>query len=289
MSNTMVPHANGINKANLVGKTFGKLTVTREIRQIGKRKRWECCCECGNVTVIDQGHLLDGHTKSCGCLKHVSRNSLDLTGKVYGRLTVLEEAQPGGSGHRKWLCKCECGNKTVTDQSNLVQHQSRSCGCLYKESRPYANRTHGMSSTRQYKIWHHMVERCTSPKNPAYPRYGGRGIGIDSAWLAFDNWWNDMKEGYSPELTQGRIDNDGPYQKSNCRWETYTQQARNRRSSRMITSNGVTMTIAEWAERTGISNGRIQARLARGWSSDDAVGRPVDAVRRNAALVAIKH
>lgn len=154
---------------------------------------------------------------------------IDLTGKKYGRLTVIERSGVRG-GQSSWLCKCECGNKKVVIGKNLRRGLTTSCGCYHNELLSVRNTTHGLSKTRIYRIWRDMKNRCFYSKDKHFKDYGGRGITICDEWKnSFESFykWSDAN-GYSEKLTIDRIDNDGNYEPSNCRWITMKEQCQNR-------------------------------------------------------------
>lgn len=127
---------------------------------------------------------------------------------------------------------------------------------------------HGMAGTRPYKIWAAMRQRCNNPNEESYPSYGGRGIKVCKEWDTFAGFWSDMAEGYAPNLTIDRKDNDGNYCKDNCRWATKVQQARNTSKNRTVVYQGVEMTIAEAAEKTGLNKFALRQRVADGITGD---------------------
>lgn len=132
---------------------------------------------------------------------------------------------------------------------------------------------HGRSGTPIYRIWADMRKRCLNPNAFAYDRYGGRGITFCDRWKTFENFLADMGERPSPKHTLERRDNDRDYSPENCLWATRKEQARNRSSSVRITAGGLTLTIAEWAERTGVHQRVVWMRLNRyGWPVEKAVG-----------------
>lgn len=135
------------------------------------------------------------------------------------------------------------------------------------------NRTeHGQSSTRLYKVWAGIKDRCYNPKNPAYRYYGGRGIRMDPRWRdSFVAFVTDIGERPSPRHSIDRRENNGPYSRENCRWATPREQAANCRRHRWLTVDGVTHSVIEWARIRGISEKRIDARLRRGASDSEAV------------------
>ncbi len=201
--------------------------------------------------------------------------AIDLTGQRFGRL-VATEAVPTERG-RHWRCVCDCGSLHVVKTNQLTSGKTKSCGCLWDDTVPGSNKTHGRGGTYLYRIWALIIQRCENPKNPAYSSYGGRGITICVRWRdSFEAFLEDVGDRQSAEYTLGRIDNNGHYAPGNCRWETAKDQARNRRSSRHLTHDGVTITLAEWAERTGINVETIASRIKRGgWSVADALTTPV--------------
>lgn len=138
------------------------------------------------------------------------------------------------------------------------------------------NTKHGMWQTRQYRIWVNMRTRCTNPKANNYHNYGGRGITYDPKWETFEGFWEDMQEGYSDELTLDRIDNDGNYCKENCKWITMKEQQNNRRNNHLLTHDGKTQTIAEWARELNVSPRTLVPRITtKGWSVEKGLTTPV--------------
>jgi hypothetical protein len=134
---------------------------------------------------------------------------------------------------------------------------------------------HGMFGTSTHTVWRKMLERCAKPYCADFPRYGGRGIAVCERWHDFKNFFADMGE--RPDgLTLDRIDVNGNYEPSNCRWVDRTTQNRNRRDNVLLTHNGITAPIAEWAERIGMKKGSLWHRINAGWPVEKALSTPTN-------------
>ena len=187
---------------------------------------------------------------------------IDLTGQRFGRLVVVKRVDNKGQ-HPAWLCKCDCGNECIVTGSHLKSGHSQSCGCLQKERTSKSRKRHGLCDSRQYSIWTNMKSRCSNQEDHAYKYYGGRGITVCDEWKsdfqAFYYW--AMANGYQDNLTLDRIDVNGNYEPSNCRWVSMKEQSLNKRSNHLITYNGETLTITQWADRLGIDKMVLFARI----------------------------
>ena len=207
----------------------------------------------------------------------------DLTGQRFGWVTVIERVfAKGKSGHARWLCQCDCGKTYITNSHNLLQGKSTSCGC----KRIKSNIKHGdgrhKNRSRLYHVWADMKNRCSSPKCHAYKHYGARGIKVCSEWMEYEPFrdWS-ITHGYADNLTLDRIDVNGDYEPSNCRWATWKQQANNKRGTRKLTYNGKTQSIQEWSEELGIKRTTINNRIRRGWCVEDILEKPVISKNKN--------
>jgi hypothetical protein len=155
---------------------------------------------------------------------------IDLTGKVFGDLTVVTRAESAKGGEARWLCQCSCGGSTTATSSNLRRGQTVSCGCAVAKFNRAFRTTHGGRNTPEYEIWRSMIKRCENPNHHAYARYGGRGINVHPEWrTSFAAFLRDVGRRPSQDLSLDRINNDGDYEPGNVRWATAKQQANNRR------------------------------------------------------------
>lgn len=135
-----------------------------------------------------------------------------------------------------------------------------------------ATTKHTMS--KEYAAWAAMHRRCDNPRNPNFPRYGGRGIAVCDRWARFDEFFADMGP-CPPGLTLERIDNSKGYEPNNCKWATYSEQNRNTSQTRWMTFDGVTMCMQDWCTRTGLSRNTINGRLKMGWPVERILTTPV--------------
>ena len=172
-------------------------------------------------------------------------------------------------------CKCECGNTTLLFPYQFINGLIKSCGCI-KTRTPY-NATHKLSKTNLYHIWETMRLRCNSSKNKKYYSYGARGIKVCDEWnnnfLAFREW--SLNNGYSKGLSLDRIDNNGNYESTNCRWTTRKCQQRNRRNTIYITYNNETKSLSEWCEILNLNYKTISNRIYSGWDKIKALTTPI--------------
>lgn len=188
---------------------------------------------------------------------------VNLVGKKFGKLTAEKVAAVGLAGNR-WICKCTCGETTVVYASNLQSGKVKSCGC--------SRVRHGMSGTKIHHVWRTMLDRCINPNANQYADYGGRGIFVCDEWKVFTVFYEDMGAVPYKGATLDRVDNNKPYCKSNCKWSSRYEQARNKRSNRIITVFGRTQTVTDWAVEFGMPPRTLFNRLFRAkMSPEDAL------------------
>lgn len=211
---------------------------------------------------------------------------INLTGQKIGRLSVIKLAEKGPRAW--WICICDCGTIKTISSSLLRSGQITSCGCYKKENDGKHCIKHGMAAggkvTPEYNCWRHMKRRCLNPKDGKYDRYGGRGIKICDRWINnFENFLSDMGKRPFAWSEINRIDNDGNYTPENCEWTSKKINNRNRMDNHRIEFNSSNLSIAEWAEKTGISWHTIYYRIFRHkWPIEKALTTPVKS-RRSAA------
>ena len=205
----------------------------------------------------------------------------DFTGQRFGKLTVIELTDKRTKSKNViWKCKCDCGNTTEADSGELGSGSKKSCGCIVSERAKTLNRTHGGRNDRLYLVWMDMRRRCRDVNDHNYTNYGGRGIKVCDEWQnypAFKEW--AIKNGYNPyaersKCTLDRINVNGNYEPSNCRWVDVITQCNNKRNNRLITHNGITQTITMWAREYDMKPALLHKRLNAGWDFERAVSTP---------------
>lgn len=197
----------------------------------------------------------------------------DLTGKRFGKLTVLRRGERNDGHSSWWICQCDCGNIKEIRRSCLIKGFTKSCGCYNSDKAREHGRQmmtkHGWYGTRVYSIWHSIIDRCYNPNCPQYHHYGGRGIEMCREWRehpeAFCEW--AIANGYTDELTIDRVDFNGNYEPNNCRWITMNKQQVNKRNNVRITYNGKTQCVAEWARELGVNQFNLYSRIYLGWTN----------------------
>lgn len=185
-------------------------------------------------------------------------------GMVFNFLTVFQKGEPSKAGHPQWGCLCICGKPTTKRQSQLIAGTTTSCGCMREGNRLPKITKHGWYGTPEYSAWSSMKKRCFNYADKNYQNYGGRGIKVCDRWLKFENFIADMGKRPSPEHSLERVNNDGNYEPSNCKWATRTEQGRNRRTCTMVELGGFTKSIAEWCDIFDADYEVVIQRMKRG-------------------------
>ncbi|KKL15210.1 hypothetical protein LCGC14_2507890 [marine sediment metagenome] len=187
---------------------------------------------------------------------------IDIIGNKYGNLIVVS-FHSLKNNQTFWNVLCDCGKEKIIRGVHLRGKRVKSCGCAYTK--------HGHSiNSITYNAWRHMKARCLNPKHKSYKNYGARGIKVYERWLKFENFLEDMGE--KPKgLTLERIDNNGNYESSNCKWATWTEQANNTRKNKIITFKGKHLTVAQWARILKINVQMLYFRLKRNWPPERAL------------------
>ena len=155
----------------------------------------------------------------------------NIVNQRFGRFVIVARNENNKAGKAQFICKCDCGKIAIVSSRSLRNGDTKSCGCLLSEKSRERAIKHGLRQSRLYRIYYGMKARCNNSNNVKYAHYGGRGISVCAEWRddfkAFYDW--AMSRGYSDDLTIDRVDVNGNYEPSNCRWATYTQQNLNRR------------------------------------------------------------
>jgi hypothetical protein len=202
----------------------------------------------------------------------------DMTGSVFGALTVTERESNLPDGTAVWRCVCECGEVRVIPGNSLRAGRNKSCGCLSPRFTSERMSTHGMSRSRIYKIWLGMIARCSESSSGKTRRlYYEKGIRVCERWMSFESFLEDMGVPMSHQSIDRKDGNKG-YDPENCRWADRKTQANNTSSNLIITLNGISMTASEWSDETGIKANTIVYRVRRGWSPERTLEKnPVNA------------
>lgn len=259
---------------NIINKHIGVFTVIKcvEKHELERESLYECVCDyCKNAIILKRKNI--NRIKSCGCNGY--RNNF-YKNKTYGELTINNTFYKNGKLYAH--CTCSCGNTCEANVARMKIGKVRSCGHLIGHN----NSKHNMTNTRFYRIWVGLKTRC-NPKSVKSKNYGKRGITYCDRWEEFENFKKDMYNSYLEHIkkygekntTIDRIDVNGNYEPSNCRWATYKEQANNTRQNHNITYNGETHTLHEWGNILGLSYDILRGRIEKlHWNIDRAFNTP---------------
>lgn len=271
-----------------IGQKFGALTVLEPVRHISSRGDtswyWKVRCDCGQEKIVVPYSTIKSQYPSCGCQRGKTKRKYggeEWIGRKFGKLTVdgiVVTRDPKGRSMIRWNTTCDCGNKILAVPSKLALGVQTGCVCVNREETRKRATKHGESHTRLFTIWVNMRDRCNNPKNKRYDRYGGRGISVCNEWNnnyePFRDW--SRENGYDEnakygECTLDRIDVNGNYEPSNCRWTDIKTQQRNRTDNRIYEIDGRIKSLAEWCEDFNTSYSMVENRIRRGWDVKKAL------------------
>ena len=203
-------------------------------------------------------------------------NAMDLTGQLYGKLTVLcRHSENAKDGRFQWVCQCSCSSSSriVVRGKDLRSGNTNSCGCHRLERIKETNTRHGMCNTPEYRIWKAIKERCYDLNHKSYSDYGARGVSVCDEWReSFDAFYRDMGLRPSKDHSIDRRDNNKDYYKENCYWATREEQNNNTRRNIFYEHNGVCRTLATWCKELGLRYGTVYARMNQySWTFEEAI------------------
>lgn len=201
---------------------------------------------------------------------------INIVGKKFGRLIVLSYSYTDENKRACWNCVCICKKRIIVSGKSLRSKNTQSCGCFNIDRTKETNTIHGGRYEHLYGIWSGINIRCKNKKNKAYKNYGGRGIKVQ--WKNYLDFKNDMEYSYNQHKKKFKNDtelerknNNGDYSKENCRWATRKEQQNNKRTNHVITFNGKTQNLKQWAEELGIEYNRLLMRIWRGMPIEKAL------------------
>ena len=267
-----------------IGETYNHIQIISDLGYHKPDHRYGCrCALCGKEFEISAKHI--GKVKTCRECFEKSK-IVDISGQRFGRLVALERVgrtlSPNGTRQSMWRCRCDCGNETVVKYIALTTGNTRSCGCMEEENR-HANMQKAATQRRKsvsngfagkledhplYKTWKSMLMRCNNPNVRGYSLYGGRGIKVCERWsgtLGFENFVNDMGERPSLNHTLDRIDYNGNYEPSNCRWATTDEQANNRTDNIYVIVGDREITAKQFCKALGLNYWVAIKQVQRGY------------------------
>ena len=200
----------------------------------------------------------------------------DITGEKYHKLTAIKRVE-NINGRVTWEFRCDCGNTIYLNKDRVLAGNDHSCGCQKRKQCGSLNYIHGKTDTPLYEIWKSMKQRCCNQNVSNYHNYGGRGIKVCDEWMrdfkAFYDW--AITNGWKKGLSIDRINNDGDYSPSNCKWSTRTEQLNNTRQNKLLSYKGKIQTISQWAREIGMKEETLRTRLNLGWDVEKALTTPI--------------
>lgn len=276
------------HKVEIAGKKFGKLTVIKYIGiTVAGRSLWECKCECGNITTAEYSNLKRGHTTSCGCVKRKHGMSYKA---IYQEWLRIKEKSDTVWAYNFESFKNWAEKNGYIDGARILRKNKKLPYCFdncyvcngYEELRKIKQ-----SNKRLLTCWRAIIARTTNKNIPNYQYYGGRGITVCDEWQndfqSFYDW--AIANGYKEGLTIDRINNDGNYEPSNCRWATLKEQANNRQSCIFEEYQGQTKTLAQWADEYKLPRYIVYNRYRAGWNIDRILTTQIDTTKRKKGYV----
>lgn len=253
----------GRKMVDLTGKKYGKLTVIAFSHKEGREFFWEVVCDCGTFKKARGGNLKQGKSKSCGCDQHTWRKKsmhavIDLSGKTFGRLTVIGFSHKDKSAY--WTCSCTCGKDGVFSSKGLQAGSTTSCGCAQRD----AVTKHGLSYHPLYGTWIDMIARCHDSKNKAFKWYGAKGVSVCERWKENPQFFFDDMGDRPKGTSLDRVDGTTGYNKDNCTWAAESQQQNNRRNNRWFSYLGKAYNLKQLCATIGCGYDATKAKLHRG-------------------------
>lgn len=243
------------------------------------------CAMCGLVFKLNPNYSAKQRQRASYCSRqcagraqpHTRIAMIDLLGGQtrFGKLTFVDECEAKGL-MRRGRFRCDCGNERAMGLHHIRNGKTVSCGCESAKRSASRFTKHGAYRTAEYRSWNAMMQRCHNPNSTSWPDYGGRGISVCEQWhgpIGFNRFLayvGPRPKGHSIE----RIDNAKGYMPGNVRWATQKEQMNNRRVSKLISFNGLTLNARDWASKLGMGKNTIDARLKAGWSIERALTTP---------------
>lgn len=261
--------------SDYINKRYGHLVVIRQSEKSSIPNAFDFECDCGKVVSFAPDRVIKGRQKSCGSCEFSNNQPVKFDveqyiGKTSNMLTVIGLSEKKPNEKRNYLeCLCECGNTTKILPYLFDSGKVKSCGCLKKNSPAYID---GRTLHPLYGLWKNMIGRCENENHPKFYQYGKRGIKVCDEWHDFWNFikWSDSIGGRPDGYSLDRINNDGNYEPSNCRWATSKEQSINKSNNLRIEYNGQIKTLKEWSDILNISWDVLDNRLRKGWSVERA-------------------